>query len=146
MEEIDLCWRLQNSGHSIWVEPKSVVYHVGGGTLGKENPQKTYLNFRNNLLMMAKNLPAPDVFLRVFLRMGIDGQAALKELIHGNFGFFSAILRAHLHFYLRLPNIPRKRRRIGKKRAFHSIPGVYRRSIVLWYYAKGRKIFGDLKV
>lgn len=144
MEEIDLCWRLQNAGHEIWVEPKSTVYHVGGGTLGKENPKKTYLNFRNNLIMMSKNLPLGDAFIRIFLRMGIDGQAALKELLSGNFGFFKAIGLAHFDFYRHSFKIFRKRKDIPVKRKFTSIPGVYNRSIVLWFYARGKKLFSDL--
>lgn len=145
MEEIDLCWRLQNSGHEVWVEPASVVYHVGGGTLGKENPKKTYLNFRNNLMMMAKNLPLGSAIKRVLLRMVLDGQAAIKELLAGNSGFFFAILRAHAHFYLRLPTIARKRAKISHKIPMHLLKGVYRRSIVWWYFAKGVKKFSELK-
>jgi GT2 family glycosyltransferase len=144
MEEIDLCWRLQNAGYEIWVEPKSVCYHVGGGTLGKENPRKTYLNFRNNLYMMSKNLPLGDALIRIFLRMIIDGQAAIKELLSGNTGFFKAILRAHFHFYLHSPKTFAKRKSIPVKRKFTSLPGVYSRSIVLWYYARRKRKFSDL--
>lgn len=144
MEEIDLCWRLQNAGNEIWVEPKSVVYHVGGGTLGKENPRKTYLNFRNNLYMMSKNLPLGDALIRIFLRMIIDGQAAVKELLSGNAGFFMAILKAHFHFYLHSPKTFAKRAHIPVKRKFKSLQGIYLRSIVLWYYARRKKLFSDL--
>ncbi|MFY0674168.1 MAG: glycosyltransferase family 2 protein [Bacteroidia bacterium] len=144
MEEIDLCWRLQNAGYEIWAEPKSVCYHVGGGTLGKENPRKTYLNFRNNLYMMSKNLPLGDALIRILLRMIIDGQAAIKELFSGNTGFFKAILRAHFHFYLHSPKTFAKRKSIPVKRKFTSLPGVYSRSIVLWYYARRKRKFSDL--
>lgn len=144
MEEIDLCWRLQNAGHEIWVQPRSVVYHVGGGTLGKENPRKTYLNFRNNLIMMTKNLPLCQVFTRIPLRMGIDGQAALKELFGGNWGFFKAIFTAHMHFYASLPSTLAKRRQGKRKRKFHGLAGVYARSVVLWYYARAKRTFLQL--
>lgn len=144
MEEIDLCWRLHNAGHQVWVEPKAVVYHVGGGTLGKENPKKTYLNFRNNLFMMSKNLPLSDALIRIFLRMGIDGQAALKELLHGNFGFFKAIFMAHMHFYMHTGKTLKKRKSIPVKKKFTSLPGVYNRSIVLWYYARRKRFFSEL--
>lgn len=144
MEEIDLCWRLQNAGHEIWVEPKATVYHVGGGTLNKSNPKKTYLNFRNNLYMMSKNLPLSDALIRIFLRMAIDGQAAIKELLSGNFGFCRAIFVAHMHFYLHTPKTFKKRKTIPVKRKFTSLPGVYSRSIVLWYYARRKKYFSEL--
>ncbi|MCB0739126.1 MAG: glycosyltransferase family 2 protein, partial [Bacteroidetes bacterium] len=122
MEEIDLCWRMQNMGHQVWVEPKAVVYHVGGGTLGADNPRKTYLNFRNNLMMMAKNLPLGNAFVRIFFRMVLDGQAAIKELLGGNAGFFWAIGKAHFHFYLRLPQIAKKRKQIPHKVKLRTLP------------------------
>lgn len=144
MEEIDLCWRIQNSGHEIWVEPESVAYHVGGATLGKENPKKTYLNFRNNLMMMAKNLPLGNAFPRIFLRMVIDGQAAVKELFGGNASFFWAIGKAHWHFYLSLPKIARKRKQLPTKIKMRTLHGVMVRSVVWWYFAKGVKKFSGL--
>lgn len=144
MEEIDLCWRIQNSGHEIWVEPESVAYHVGGATLGKENPKKTYLNFRNNLMMMAKNLPLGNAFPRIFLRMVIDGQAAVKELFGGNAPFFWAIGKAHWHFYLSLPKIARKRKQLPTKIKMRTLHGVMVRSVVWWYFAKGVKKFSGL--
>lgn len=144
MEEIDLCWRIQNTAYQVWVEPKSVVYHVGGGTLGKENPHKTYLNFRNNLIMMAKNLPFWDSITRIFIRLVLDGQAALKELLSGNPGFFIAIIKAHIHFYLFMPNIIKKRKLIKNKTPFSKLNGVFQKSIVWHYFAKRRKKFSDL--
>jgi len=97
-EEIDLCWRLNNSGRKIYYTSKSKVYHVGGGTLNKQSPQKTYLNFRNNLTMLAKNLPFPKVVWLIFVRLCLDG-----------FSHLWAVVRAHFGFYAQLPESIRRR-------------------------------------
>ena len=83
MEEIDLCWRTKRAGFKVMVQPKSVVYHVGGGTLDKSNPFKTFLNFRNGLELLAKNLPKNKLVGRVFIRLLWDAVAAIKFLITG---------------------------------------------------------------
>jgi len=139
MEEIDLCWRLQRAGHSIWVEPSSVVYHVGGGTLHKSNPRKTFLNFRNGLDLMLKNLPFPLVFPVLFLRMTLDGVAALRFLLSGQTADCWAVYRAHMYFYWRLPRTWRKR-----GGAYPKLTGVHSRSVVAEYFLRGRKRFSDL--
>lgn len=97
-EEIDLCWRLQLAGYKIYVQPKSVVYHIGGGTLPKENNLKVFLNFRNNLIMMAKNFPLLTAFWKIPVRMLLDAIAAWKGLLSGSGGYFIAIFKSHLHF------------------------------------------------
>jgi len=102
-EEIDLCWRLKNEGRKIFYTGKSTVYHVGGGTLKKENPQKTYLNFRNNLSMMLKNLPASKAFFILFLRLHLDGYAAFYLAYKNGWKFLWAVLKAHVYFYIQLP-------------------------------------------
>ena len=102
-EEIDLCWRLKNKGRKIYYCGKSTIYHVGGGTLKKENPEKTYLNFRNNLSMMLKNLPSSKVFLILFLRLHLDGYAAFYLAYKNGWRFLWAVLKAHVYFYLQLP-------------------------------------------
>ena len=102
-EEIDLCWRLKNEGRKIFYTGKSTVYHVGGGTLMKENPQKTYLNFRNNLSMMLKNLPASKAFFILFLRLHLDGYAAFYLAYKNGWKFLWAVLKAHVYFYIQLP-------------------------------------------
>jgi len=102
-EEIDLCWRLKNEGRKIYYTGKSTVYHVGGGTLSKENPQKTYLNFRNNLTMMLKNLPAYKVFFILFFRLNLDGYAALYLAYKNGWRHFWAIFKSHVMFYWYLP-------------------------------------------
>lgn len=102
-EEIDLCWRLKNSGKKIFYTGKSKVYHVGGGTLNKQSPQKTYLNIRNNLSMMLKNLPFPKLIWLIFFRLCLDGFAGIYFGIKFGFPHLWAVVRAHFGFYAQLP-------------------------------------------
>ena len=102
-EEIDLCWRLQNDGKKIYYTGKSKVYHVGGGTLNKENPQKTYLNFRNNLSMMLKNLPAWKAFFILLFRLNLDGYASIYLAYKNGWRHIWAVFMAHVMFYCHLP-------------------------------------------
>ena len=114
-EEIDLCWRLKNKGYKIMVQPKSVVYHVGGGTLNAGSPFKTHLNFRNNLFMLFKNLPTFSLFTTIPTRLLLDGVAALtflnkpKGLKH-----VLAIAKAHFTFYFEIPKLIAKRQKINQ--------------------------------
>lgn len=103
-EEIDLCWRLKNSGRQVWYCGKSAVYHVGGGTLNKQSPQKTYLNFRNNLSMLLKNLPFPKLVGLIFLRLCLDGVAGLMFLFKNGAEHTWAVVRAHFAFYAMAPD------------------------------------------
>ncbi len=98
-EEIDLCWRLKNAGKKIFYTGKSSVYHVGGGTLNKQSPHKTYLNFRNNLSMLLKNLPFPKLIWLIFLRLCLDGIAGIVFGLKGGFPHLWAVVRAHFGFY-----------------------------------------------
>lgn len=98
MEEIDLCWRIQLAGWQIWSVPQSVVYHLGGGSLPAENPRKTYLNFRNNLLLLHKNLPAKEGRIKLFKRRLIDSLAWLRFVMAFDFKNANAILKAHRDF------------------------------------------------
>lgn len=98
-EEIDLCWRLKNSGRKIFYTYRSKVYHVGGGTLSKQNPQKTFLNFRNNLSMMLKNLPFPKLLWLIFFRLCLDGIAGIRFGLKDGFPHLWAVVRAHFGFY-----------------------------------------------
>jgi hypothetical protein len=139
MEEIDLCWRTKRAGLKIMVQPKSVVYHVGGGTLSRSNPQKTFLNFRNGLELLAKNLPKNRLISTFFLRLILDGVAGLKFLLSGNVADFWAIIRAHFAFYGRLKSTLAKR-----SGNFPNISPLYNRSIVVAYYLRGKKRFNDL--
>ena len=98
-EEIDLCWRIQLAGHKIYSCPSSIVYHVGGGTLPKGNSRKTYLNFRNNRIMLSKNLPFSRKIVVIPLRYVLDGLSALKGLLSGDGGYFFAVIKAHFAFF-----------------------------------------------
>ena len=102
-EEIDLCWRLKNESKKIFYCPTSTVYHVGGGTLNKTNPRKTFLNIRNNLTMLLKNLPFTTLFWVLPLRMILDGFAAIFLAYKDGFPHFLAVIKAHFSFYAHIP-------------------------------------------
>jgi len=106
MEEIDLCWRLKNSGLKIYYTGKSSVYHLGGGTLSSLSPRKTFLNFRNSLLTLYKNEYVKSVHKKVFIRMALDGIAFLKFLIEGTPSHSFAILKAHRSYYKLKKDLP----------------------------------------
>ena len=145
MEEIDLCWRLKNFGHKIYVEPKSVIYHIGGGTLNKLSKQKTFLNFRNNLTTFTKNHPTRKLFIKVLCRMILDGVAAFKFLFDGQPKHFFAVIRAHFNFYVWLPKIMAERKRLKNLPGFKfNFSGIYKGSIVVEYFLKHKKKFNDL--
>ena len=144
MEEIDLCWRMQNLGYEIWVEPASTIYHVGGGTLHKSNPRKTFLNFRNNLALLYKNHPTKGLVSLIFIRLLLDGLAGIQFLMKGNVADFFAILKAHFAFYTMLPSLKIKRKRNSTYQKFSSLDGVYSKSIVWQYFAKKKQTFENL--
>lgn len=137
-EEIDLCWRASNEGHIIKYNCKSVVYHVGGATLQQGNPKKTYLNFRNSLLMMVKNLPRRRLFFVIFFRMILDGIAGIRFLTQGKVGHTFAILKAHFSFYcLSL-------KYIGKRKDFQIQQYYMVKSIVFLYYIRKLTLFKEI--
>jgi len=141
MEEIDLCWRLQRMGYRIGYCPHSVVYHVGGGTLAASNPQKTYLNFRNNLFMLQKNLPFLRAWWVVFARMWFDLAALLHFLAKGKLRDAWAISRAHQRFFLDVFKTARKRARNAER---VNLRGLYRGSFIWAFYVHGKNIFSKL--
>ena len=141
MEEIDLCWRMKNAGYTVWAEPKSVVYHVGGASLSSNNPHKLYLNFRNNLAMLYKNLPSRKLLPLLFLRMVLDGISALSYIASGKFSFFVAVLKAHFSFYGMLPNMRAKR----KMAIPINIPEKMWNKSILWsFFVRKQKKYTDL--
>lgn len=142
MEEIDLCWRIRLAGHKLLVIPDSEVYHVGGGTLPNESSTKLYLNFRNNLYLLFKNLPKNKVFPIIFSRLILDGVAAAKYMFAGKFGFMAAIFRAHKSFFSQLKNLRQKRLKmpVGNDESVE----LYPKSIVVQFYLRGKKKFTDL--
>lgn len=144
MEEIDLCWRMQNLGYEIWVEPASVVYHVGGGTLHKSNPKKTFLNFRNNMALLYKNLPSNKLFSTIFKRLILDGLAGVNFLMKGQFADIIAIIKAHFAFYGMLPSLKRKRNSMPEHLPLESLNGMFSKSIVKAYFANNNKTFNQL--
>ncbi len=140
MEEIDFCWRMKNQGYKIMYCPESVVYHVGGGTLPKNSPRKTFLNFRNNFNLLFKNLPANKIYKVIIARLFLDGIAALKFLSEGGYKDLYAVLRAHLSFYASYNNNRRKRKQLLQK----EVSKIYTKKIVLHYYLKKKTKFSDL--
>jgi GT2 family glycosyltransferase len=141
-EEIDLCWRFKNKGYKVMVEPSSVVYHVGGGTLDTGSPLKTHLNFRNNLKMLFKNLPLPSLFLVIPMRLLLDAVAALTFLKQENgLSHFIAIAKAHFAFYFAIPRLMAKRQKINQK---NNLVGKMEKSILVKNKLQGIKNFSDL--
>ncbi len=142
MEEIDLCWRMKRKGYLLSVIPNSVVYHVGGGTLPKSNPRKTFLNFRNNLTMLFKNLPRHKILQVMFIRFFLDILAALKFLFEGDIADSAAVAKAYISFYKNRSEINRKRKSITDTKQITT--AIYNGSIVFDYYLKGVKKFSEL--
>jgi len=143
MEEIDLCWRLQNKGYKIMVCPESKVYHVGGGTLKKTNPQKTYYNFRNGLILLIKNLPKNKLLPIIIARLILDHVAAYRWLFQGKKDDFFAVAKAHRHFVFRL-KYWYKKRNTSKKNVYNS-ELVLHKSIAMEYYLRKKDNFSILK-
>jgi len=140
MEEIDFCWRVKSCGYKIMVEPKSVVYHVGGGTLPKDNSRKTYLNFRNNLFLLLKNLPKNKLLPVFLIRFPLDNAAALFFLLQGHWKDTIAVLRAHLSFLRQFCKMKQKRNRIN----IQIYQQTHQKSVVFEHYIKKRKIFDGI--
>jgi GT2 family glycosyltransferase len=140
MEEIDFCWRLHNAGYSVMYSPESTVYHIGGGTLPKASWRKTYLNFRNNFMLLYKNLPEKYLFRTFATRLFLDGIAAGKFLFQAGFKDFFAVARAHISFYQALPDLRKKRKTLTRQ----SMRNVYSRNIVAEYYLRKKRLFSDL--
>lgn len=143
-EEIDLCWRIQNLGYKVVCEPKSYVYHIGGGTLHKSNPHKTFLNFRNNLFLIKKNLPKSKRYKVLFVRFFLDGIAAARMIFQGMPKDAFALIKAYLHFWKNLTIIREKRKLIKPKKPKYII-GFYNKSIVLQSFINKINRFSSLK-
>lgn len=135
-EEIDLCWRMQQQAGIIQYIGSSTVYHLGGGTLGVENPKKTFYNFRNSLLVMLKNNNGSAVWLILFVRMLLDALAAWQFLLSGKPSHFIAIFKAHLSFYSFVPRFIKKRYKHTQKIAYYQI-----KSIVWMYFIRKKTTF-----
>ena len=145
-EEIDLCWRLRLMGRKIYCIPESEVYHVGGGTLPKSNPMKTFLNFRNNLTMLYKNLSDKELSHVMRVRWFLDYLAAFEMLLlQRNWGDFKAVFKARKAFKEWRSSFDEERKRIQAQRVEEEIPQIFQTSILWQYFAKGVKNFKDLK-
>ena len=131
MEEIDLCWRMQLAGYRVMVEPRSRVFHLGGGTLPNNSARKLYLNYRNNLSMLFKNLSRRSLLPVLFARMVLDGMSAMVFLLQRRPDFFKVVFRAHMDFYHALNTLRIKRRVIQQSRIASASSNIYKGSIVL---------------
>lgn len=145
MEEIDLCWRLRSRGYRIACVPQSHVYHVGGATLKKENPQKTYLNFRNNLLMIYKNAPDCQLKKIMLFRKVFDNVAALKFLASGDYAAFKAVRKARRDFKAMRAGYDKARAENMKLAVTTRIPEVLKSSILYKYYLGFKHTYSSLK-
>lgn len=144
MEEIDLCWRLRARGRMLVCVPLSTVYHVGGATLKKENPRKTFLNFRNNLVMLYKNLPQEELASVMRVRAALDYVAALNFLLKGEFSNMWAVIRARRAFHSLRPSFAAAREENLKKTSLLIIPERTKNSILAQFYLHGKRLFSRL--
>lgn len=144
MEEVDLCWRFHKCGYRVSYIPDSTVFHVGGGILPYDSEFKTYLNFRNNLFLLYKNLPDYELGSIMFKRKILDGVAALMFLLKGSFGNFRAVWKAHMDYYRSLKSL--KEKRLLNKEMTLTYPGslILNKSIIFEFYIKRKKTFNIL--
>lgn len=140
-EEIDLCWRLQLAGYKIYVQPASMVYHVGGGTLPVGDKRKVYLNFRNNLIMITKNLPVSQSLWKVPFRIGLNIIFGLKALFKGNSAAFIAVFKAHFH-YLKWLFFENDKRFAKNKSA--KLEGMYNGLVIWQYFVRKETRFSEI--
>ncbi len=143
MEEIDLCWRMHKAGYLVYVCPASTVFHVGGGTLPKNNPHKTFLNFRNGLWMLYKNSSSKDLLWKIPARLALDMAAALLFILKHQKEDAKAVLKAHKSFLASLPEFAQERRML-KKNKYKKAP-LYKGFIVWDYYVRKTRKYNKLK-
>lgn len=143
-EEIDLCWRLRSRGYGIACVPQSKVWHVGGGTLPKDSPHKTYLNFRNNLLLLYKNLPSERLETVMRVRFWLDALASVQFLLTGKWDSFLAVWRGRRDFFRMRPQFVADRERNLKAAVLSPVPEQTAVSILWQYYARGKKTFKEI--
>lgn len=143
MEEIDYCWRLWAQGYRVLSVPESVVYHIGGATLNKTNPQKTFLNFRNNLYLLYKNLPS-EFFSIFFIRYLLDIIAFFKFILSFEFRNALSVIKAHIHFIKNIKKLRFKRKYNLSKIKNKEIPVIYNGSIVIDFFVKRKRKFNEI--
>ncbi len=142
MEEIDFCWRLKNAGYTIYYVGASTIYHVGGGTLAMNSPRKNFLNFRNNLALLYKNLPQEQLWSVLMSRLGLDLVAACYFLLKGKVGNFWTTCRAYVAFYSQLKHWRKKREKINPKISYQAL---FPKSIVYQYFLRKKRSFQELR-
>jgi len=145
MEEIDLCWRLQNTGFQVWVCPTAEVYHMGGGTLSALSVRKTFLNFRNNLALLTKNLPVRSLISKLMMRLVLDGIAGVKFILDFKFNHCWAIVRAHWAFYLKFGKWWSKRHEMPNREIPGDLVGWIPLSAVWLFFVKRIKTFSEVE-
>lgn len=143
-EEIDMCWRLRMRGYRIICTPNSKVFHVGGGTLSSESPRKTFLNFRNNLLMLYKNLPDKELYSVLRIRTLLDYVAALKFLLEGNWKNARAVYKARKEFHQLIPEYKNIRNANLKAATLQKIPELKPYSLLYQFHLKRKKHYNEL--
>jgi GT2 family glycosyltransferase len=145
MEEIDLCWRLWNSGYKVRFCPGSTIYHLGGGSMAMDSPRKVYYNYRNNLRMIWKNSSSSSLFWRFIIRYKLDIIAAFRSLISGEWDAFKAIVRAHFDFWRSFPATHEKRAYLQDRRKIENDPGTILPVNIIWeYFGKGKQTFREI--
>jgi GT2 family glycosyltransferase len=144
MEEIDLCWTIHRLGYSIVSVPESIIYHVGAATLKKENPKKTFLNFRNSLWMLHKHLPSNKLLPVLFIRLCFDGLAGMHYLSKGQWQQCLAVFNAHMSFYFSNTNKGKRNKLSALPYYYSDTPLILNKSIIIDYYFRGKKIFTQL--
>ena len=141
MEEIDLCWRIQLAGYKIYVQPQSQVYHVGAGTLPRGG-RKVFLNFRNNLMMLSRNLPFSEKWWKLPFRYILDGISAWKGLLNGDVAFFKAIVKAHIAVITWW--LKGEKQYSANRKPIKKLDGVYSGTIVWQHFIKGKRYFKEI--
>lgn len=141
-EEIDLCWRAQIQGYRVMYCGESTIYHIGGGTLPKGQYRKTYLNFRNNLVMLSRNLHWREKYWKLFIRLSLDGVFAIKTLLEGDTESIKAVFFAHIDFYRWA--FSRENDTGTKRLPFSQLKGGVNKSIVWEHFVKGKKYFSEI--
>ena len=141
-EEIDFCWRLQRAGYKVYCCPESVVYHVGGGTLPKGSSRQVFLNFRNNLIMMMKNMHFSEAVWKIPFRLLLDIVSAVKSLAAGEGRYFTAVFKAHLSFLRWCAVVGRRKDHLARRG--YKLQGYLKKSVVWAHFVKGKKTFNEI--
>lgn len=146
MEEVDLCWRFHLAGFRVSCVPRSIIYHVGGGSLPYDSKLKTYLNFRNNLFLLYKNLPDNRLHKTIFIRKILDGVAAIMFMIKGRTGNAKAVWKAHIDYYRNIKKLKVKREAVKNLTINKTTGHLVNKCIVFRFYIKGEKTFSSINI